>query len=106
MSRHLRKKTTRRSVLKGAAAMGGIRQRRGLCAGGACGPKTIKLGYVSPQTGPLAAFAQADNFVIRSFMETVKSGLKIGGEELSCRGDRSRNSSSDPNRWAAESQED
>ena len=24
----------------------------------------IKLGYVSPQTGPLAAFAEADNFII------------------------------------------
>ena len=26
--------------------------------------KPIKLGYVSPQTGPLAAFAEADNFVL------------------------------------------
>ena len=26
--------------------------------------RTLRLGYVSPQTGPLAAFAEADNFVI------------------------------------------
>ena len=26
--------------------------------------RPIKLGYVSPQTGPLAAFAEADNFVL------------------------------------------
>ena len=26
--------------------------------------KPLKLGYVSPQTGPLAAFAEADDFVI------------------------------------------
>jgi branched-chain amino acid transport system substrate-binding protein len=40
--------------------------------------KTIKLGYVSPQTGPLAAFAEADNFIIANFKDTVKSGLRIG----------------------------
>ena len=41
--------------------------------------KTITLGYVSPQTGPLAAFAEADNFIISNFLKTVKGGLKIGG---------------------------
>jgi len=40
--------------------------------------RSIKLGYVSPQTGPLAAFAEADNFVIGSFLNTVKGGLKLG----------------------------
>ena len=34
--------------------------------------KPIKLGYVSPQTGPLAAFAEADNFVL---------GAVPGGDE-------------------------
>ena len=33
----------------------------------------IKLGYVSPQTGPLAAFGEADKFVIDSFLATTKS---------------------------------
>src|SRR5690606_22376583 len=42
--------------------------------------KTIKLGYVSPQTGPLAAFAEADNFIISNFQQTVKDGLAIGGK--------------------------
>jgi branched-chain amino acid transport system substrate-binding protein len=27
----------------------------------------IKLGYVSPQSGPLAAFAEADNFILSNF---------------------------------------
>ena len=36
----------------------------------------IKLGYVSPQTGPLAAFAEADNFIISNFMEAMKGGLE------------------------------
>ena len=40
--------------------------------------KPIKLGYVSPQTGPLAPFAEADNFILGSFRDTVKGGVKIG----------------------------
>jgi branched-chain amino acid transport system substrate-binding protein len=40
--------------------------------------RPIKLGYVSPQTGPLAAFAEADNFVLRQFGEAMKDGLKVG----------------------------
>ena len=42
--------------------------------------RTLKLGYVSPQTGPLAAFAEADNFVIANFLNTVKGGIKVGNE--------------------------
>jgi len=40
--------------------------------------KPIRLGYVSPRTGPLAAFAEADDFVIKGYLETVKGGLKVG----------------------------
>ena len=40
--------------------------------------RAIKLGYVSPQTGPLAAFAEADNFIIANFREATKGGIKIG----------------------------
>ena len=59
--------------------------------------KPIKLGYVSPQTGPLAAFAEADNFVLGQFREAMKGGLKIGNAtrpiEVSV-----RDSQSNPNR--------
>ena len=40
--------------------------------------RTLKLGYVSPQTGPLAAFAEADEFILGQFREMVKGGLEIG----------------------------
>jgi branched-chain amino acid transport system substrate-binding protein len=40
--------------------------------------RTIKLGYVSPQTGPLAPFAEADNFILGNFRETVKDGITVG----------------------------
>ncbi len=40
----------------------------------------IKLGYVSPQTGPLAAFAEADKFIIDSFLAATKAtGLNYRG---------------------------
>ena len=51
---------TRRGLLKGAAYTG-------IAAG-----TKMKLGYVSPQTGPLAAFAAADKFVIDAFLKTTK----------------------------------
>jgi branched-chain amino acid transport system substrate-binding protein len=64
----------------------------------------VKLGYVSPRTGPLAAFAEADDFVIKAFLETVKDGLKIGADtyavEVSV-----KDSQSDPNRAAAVAKE-
>lgn len=40
--------------------------------------RTIKFGYVSPQTGPLAPFAEADNFIIQGVREKLKNGIKIG----------------------------
>ncbi|MGF1476822.1 MAG: ABC transporter substrate-binding protein [Geminicoccaceae bacterium] len=58
---------TRRKLLKSSAATG-----LGLAAGGIAAPSIaqgakIKLGYVSPQSGPLAAFAEADRFILDSF---------------------------------------
>jgi branched-chain amino acid transport system substrate-binding protein len=51
-----------------------------VCAPAVRAAKTLKLGYVSPQTGPLAAFAEADNFVIGNFLSTVRGGIKVGSE--------------------------
>ncbi|HEX2893216.1 MAG TPA: ABC transporter substrate-binding protein, partial [Marmoricola sp.] len=77
----------RRSVLKlaglGAAAVGGVP----LLA--ACGVKgssssssdVLKIGLVSPQTGPLASFASSDNFVVKSVQEALKGGFTAGGKK-------------------------
>ncbi|MFT5852611.1 MAG: branched-chain amino acid transport system substrate-binding protein [Colwellia sp.] len=40
--------------------------------------RTIKFGYVTPTTGPLASFAQSDDFVVGKMREMLKSGIKIG----------------------------
>jgi len=40
--------------------------------------RKIKIGYVSPQTGPLAAFGEGDKFVLGGVMDALKGGIKIG----------------------------
>ncbi|MFO1057077.1 MAG: ABC transporter substrate-binding protein [Dongiaceae bacterium] len=75
--------TGRRSFLKLAGAgIGGA-----ALAGAAGFPRpalaaspSIKLGYVSPRTGPLAPFAEADDFVIGGVREALKAGLQVGGK--------------------------
>ena len=68
----------RRKLIKYAAASGAALVGGAVSAPAIAQSRTIKLGYVSPQTGPLAAFAEADNFIIASFKDAIKGGLKIG----------------------------
>ncbi|MDQ0473902.1 ABC transporter substrate-binding protein [Labrys wisconsinensis] len=70
--------TSRRAFLKASATAGLAAATMPLFAPGVRAASSIKLGYVSPRTGPLAAFGEADDFVIKGFLETVKSGLKLG----------------------------
>ena len=59
--------------------------------------KSVKIGFVSPQTGPLAAFGEADKFVLAEAREALKGGIKIGGQMHSVE-IISRDSQSNPNR--------
>ena len=49
--------------LSGAAALAGCRESGG---GGGEAARTIKLGYVTPKTGSLAGFGEADDYVLGS----------------------------------------
>lgn len=42
---------------------------------------TIKIGYVSPQTGPLAPFGEADKWVIDQMKTAFKDGISVGGRK-------------------------
>ena len=64
---------TRRTLLRNAAATGVLAGTSGLAMPALAQSGPVKLGYVSPQTGPLAAFAEADNFVIDNFMKATKA---------------------------------
>jgi branched-chain amino acid transport system substrate-binding protein len=44
-------------------------------------PREIVIGYVSPETGPLALFGEADSFVLASVRKHVGSGISIGGRK-------------------------
>ncbi|PWE56943.1 ABC transporter substrate-binding protein [Metarhizobium album] len=69
---------TRRDLLKTAAATGALAATSGLAMPAIAKGAAIKLGYVSPQTGPLAAFAEADKFIIDGFLaNTQAAGLNF-----------------------------
>jgi len=42
--------------------------------------RTIKIGLVTPATGPLAFFAEADSYVLGEFKKAVAAGIKIGAQ--------------------------
>ena len=43
--------------------------------------ETIKIGFVSPQTGPLAPFGEADKWVIDQMKSAFRDGLLVGGKK-------------------------
>ncbi len=62
---------SRRRLLKTAAATGFVTSTGGLAMPALAQGATIKIGYVSPQTGPLAGFAEADAFTIDMFNKVM-----------------------------------
>ncbi|MDO6963401.1 ABC transporter substrate-binding protein [Rhizobium alvei] len=64
---------TRRDFIKSTAATGALAATSGFALPALAANAPIKLGYVSPQTGPLAAFAEADKFIIDGFMAATKA---------------------------------
>ncbi len=61
--------------------------------------RAIKIGYVSPQTGPLAAFGEADNFVLAGVRAATKAGVPVAGKTHSLE-IIVKDSQSNPNRAA------
>ena len=64
----------RRQLLQGAAAAAA-----GVAAPSIWAVDTLKIGYVSPQTGPLAPFGEADKWVIDQMRAAFKDGITVGG---------------------------
>lgn len=61
---------TRRKFLRSTAATGLTFAASGLAAPAIAQGAKIKLGYVSPQSGPLAGFAESDDYNIKAFLGT------------------------------------
>jgi branched-chain amino acid transport system substrate-binding protein len=89
----------RRRFLQAAAATGAVASGTIWMPAIHAQARTIKLGYVSPQTGPLAAFAEVDQFIIGKFLETIKGGLQVGDGNYSIEV-VVKDSQSNPNRAA------
>jgi branched-chain amino acid transport system substrate-binding protein len=62
--------------------------------------RAIKIGYVSPKTGPLAGFGEADDFILEGIMAAAAEGIDVGGTlhpiEIV-----TKDTQSDPNRAAS-----
>ena len=89
----------KRQFIKGGATVGALAVSGSFGASIARAARSLKIGYVSPQTGPLAGFAEADTYILGGVKAALKDGLKIGGEtypvEIIV-----RDSQSNPNRAA------
>ncbi|HXW00178.1 MAG TPA: ABC transporter substrate-binding protein, partial [Anaerolineae bacterium] len=66
---------------------------------GSSGGRVIKIGYVSPTTGPLAAFGEADAFILSGVRKIFESGLTVAGTNHPVE-ILTKDSQSDPNRAA------
>jgi branched-chain amino acid transport system substrate-binding protein len=102
-SRSERRALERREFLRLAGLSGATVGLAGVLAGCKSGAtssgttRTIKLGYVSPQTGPLAPFGEADAFTIAGARTAFKDGIKVGGKSYPVQ-IVVKDSQSDPNR--------
>jgi branched-chain amino acid transport system substrate-binding protein len=92
------KDLTRRSVLSGMTAAVAAPAVLKFTRAYAANP-TIKIGHVSPRTGPLAGFAEADEHVLENIQKLFSAGLQNNGKNYSVE-IISKDSQSNPNRAA------
>ncbi|MEJ0011660.1 MAG: ABC transporter substrate-binding protein [Bauldia sp.] len=93
------RKISRRTVLKGAAASAAALSTSTIFAPAVHAATSVKIGYVTPQSGPLAPFAEADKYVIDTMTKLIGGGIKGAGGNLPIE-IVVKDSQSDPNRAA------
>lgn len=79
MTRILSGSLTRRSVLRNAAMMGTALAAPSIITRRAWASDPIKIGFVSPTTGPIAAFGASDNYVLDGVRNVIGEGIDVGG---------------------------
>ena len=94
----MKQKSTRRQVLGGLAATAAAPAILSATRAYANNP-TIRVGHVSPRTGPLAGFAEADEFVLRGIEAAFSGGVENNGKTYDVE-IISKDSQSNPNRAA------
>lgn len=97
MTRYSNSLWTRRRMLGASAAAlaaPAIMPRRAWAQG-----NEIRLGWVSPNTGPIAAFGSADDYILAGVQQAIGDGIEINGTVHPVRIIR-KDSQSNPNRAA------
>jgi branched-chain amino acid transport system substrate-binding protein len=89
----------RRKFVKCGGALGAWSLIGGLGAPTVFAARPIKIGYVSPQTGPLAGFGDADSYILGGINDKLKGGLALGKQTYPIE-ILVRDSQSNPNRAA------
>ncbi len=89
--------TRRRAVKLGASAIAAPTMLHYAPARAA--DDVIRIGMVSPRTGPLAGFGEADDFILDGVRKTLASGLQSGGKTWKVE-ILTKDSQSNPNRAA------
>ncbi|WP_221793957.1 ABC transporter substrate-binding protein [Oceanobacter mangrovi] len=74
--------TTRRSFIKSSLLASSAVAVAGKIPFAQARSNTFKIGYVSPQTGPLAAFAEPDRFTLEQVRKAVAGGIMSGGKKF------------------------
>jgi len=91
-------RTTRRQFIGGLAASavapGILKHTRAYAA-----DPVIRIGHVSPRTGPLAGFAEADDYVLKGIQAALSGGVENNGKTYAVE-IISKDSQSNPNRAA------
>jgi branched-chain amino acid transport system substrate-binding protein len=72
-------KPARRDFLKTMAALTAGTAVGASTRAWAAADKKIRIGYISPRTGPFAPFAEADDFILDQARKALAGGLSIGG---------------------------
>ncbi|RWI57056.1 MAG: ABC transporter substrate-binding protein [Mesorhizobium sp.] len=71
---------TRRTILRTGVAAGGTLALPGLLSRRSYAQaETIRIGFVSPRTGPVAAFGASDDYVLKQVREVIGVGIEING---------------------------
>ena len=72
---------SKRDFMKVAAAAGAMAVLGRNSLAWASDKDTIRIGYISPKTGPFSPFAEADDFILGQVRKSLSDGLTIGGKK-------------------------
>ncbi|NBB47022.1 ABC transporter substrate-binding protein [Rhizobium sp. CRIBSB] len=75
---HAKSGLTRRELLATGAASSVLASLGGLRP--AFAADTLKVGFISPRTGPLAGFGETDGYVLELVRKALANGIELGGK--------------------------